>query len=96
VLLPTLLFAFAARRADARAVRIAAALAVLGVVLNRLNVSVLAFNWNAAERYVPSLVEVWVSLTLVTLGILTFRFIVNRMPILEAAPPAGSDGPEGS
>ena len=84
VLLPTLLFALAARRGDARGVRIAATLAVLGVVFNRLNVSVLAFNWNAAERYVPSLVEVWVSLTLVTLGVVTFRWIVNRMPVLEA------------
>jgi hypothetical protein len=27
-------------------------------------------------------VEVWVSLTLVTLGILAFRWIVNRMPVL--------------
>jgi Ni/Fe-hydrogenase subunit HybB-like protein len=89
VLLPTLLFAFAARRGDARGVRRAAVLAVLGVVLNRLNVSVLAFNWSAAERYVPSFVELWVSLTLVTLGVLTFRWIVNRMPILAASGEAG-------
>jgi Ni/Fe-hydrogenase subunit HybB-like protein len=89
VLLPTLLFALAARRGDARGVRIAATLAVLGVVLNRLDVSVLAFNWNAAERYVPSLVELWVSLTLVTLGVVTFRWIVNRMPVLEAPHEAG-------
>jgi Ni/Fe-hydrogenase subunit HybB-like protein len=96
VLLPTLLFASAARRADAAGVRTAAALAILGVVLNRINVSVLAFNWNAADRYVPSLVELWVSLTLVTLGVSTFRWIVNRMPILDSTSSLRDPAPERS
>jgi Ni/Fe-hydrogenase subunit HybB-like protein len=86
VLLPSLLFAFAARRNSAAGVRAAAALAVLGIVVNRLNVSVIGFNWNVADRYVPSFAELWISLTLVTLGILTFRWIVNRMPILNEHP----------
>ena len=83
VLLPSLLFAVAVRSGDAAGVRRAAVLAVTGVVVNRLNVSIVAFNWNAAERYVPSLAEVMVSLTLVTMGVLTFRWIVNRMPVLQ-------------
>lgn len=82
VLLPCLLLASAARRGDVGSVRAAAALAVLGVVLNRLNVSIVAFNWDALDRYVPSLAEIWVSLTLVTLGVQSFRWIVNRMPVL--------------
>jgi Ni/Fe-hydrogenase subunit HybB-like protein len=82
VLLPSLLLAFAARREDAAGVRAAAALAVLGVVLNRLNVSIVAFGWDAPARYLPSLAELWVSLTLVTLGVASYRFIVNRMPVL--------------
>lgn len=92
VLLPTLLFALAARRNDARGVRRAATLAVLGVVLNRLNVSVIAFNWQAPQRYVPSPIELWVSLTLVTLGVLSFRFVVNRMPVLAAPEPGHEPG----
>jgi Ni/Fe-hydrogenase subunit HybB-like protein len=86
VLLPSLAFALAGRRRSVAGVRLAAVLAVLGVVLNRLNVSLVAFNWNAAERYLPSLAELIVSLTLVTLGLLCFRWIVNRMPVLHAHP----------
>ena len=86
VLLPSLLLAFAARRADARTVRVVAGFVVLGIVVNRLNVSVVGFNWNLANRYVPSFAEIWVSLTLVTLGVLTFRWIVNRMPVLSEHP----------
>jgi Ni/Fe-hydrogenase subunit HybB-like protein len=86
VLAPCLLFARAARAGDAGAVRVAAALAVLGVVVQRLNVSIVGFQWNVAHRYVPSAAEVLVSVTLVTLGVLTFRWIVNRMPVLDGRP----------
>lgn len=86
VLLPSLLLAFAARRGDARTTRAVAAIVVLGIVVNRLNVSIIGFNWNAPVRYVPSFAEIWVSLTLVTLGVLTFRWIVNRMPVLSEHP----------
>ena len=56
--------------------------------LNRLDVSVIAFNWDKpwSVRYVPSWMEVWVSITLVTIGVLLFRWIVNRMPILRESP----------
>jgi len=86
VLLPSFLFARAARRGDVSGVRLTAVLAVLGVVLNRLNVSLVAFNWNRSDRYFPSGFEILISLTIITLGILTFRFIVNRMPILRPHP----------
>jgi Ni/Fe-hydrogenase subunit HybB-like protein len=86
VLLPSLMFAVAVRSGDVAGVRRAAVIAVTGVVVNRLNVSIVAFNWNAAERYVPSLAEVVVSVTLVTMGVLVFRWIVNRMPVLHEHP----------
>jgi Ni/Fe-hydrogenase subunit HybB-like protein len=89
VLLPSLLFALAVRRRHAPAVRWVAALAVLGVVLNRLNVSIVAFNWDAAARYVPSGAELLVSVTLVTLGLLSYRWIVNRLPVLHQHPEFG-------
>ncbi|HYD41097.1 MAG TPA: NrfD/PsrC family molybdoenzyme membrane anchor subunit [Anaeromyxobacter sp.] len=88
VLLPCLLFAYGVRHANVRVVRIAAAIGVLGIVLNRINVSIVALNWQAPQRYVPSWMEVMVSLTLVTIGILLFRWIIHRMPILSDAAPA--------
>ncbi len=86
VLVPCLLFAIGARRGQVTLIRWTAAWTVLGIIVNRLNVSVIAFNWNAAERYVPSWMEVMISVTLVTLGIQVFRWIVNRMPVLREDP----------
>ena len=82
VLLPSFLFAAAVRRLDVRLARAAAVLTVLGVLVNRFNVSLIAFNWNLPNRYVPAAAEVLISLTLVTLGVVIFRWIVNRMPVL--------------
>jgi Ni/Fe-hydrogenase subunit HybB-like protein len=82
VLVPSWLFAHGARTGNVTLVRWTAAATVFGIVLNRLNVSVIAFNWNAAERYVPTWMEWWTSLTVITIGVLVFRWIVNRMPIL--------------
>lgn len=86
VLLPSLVFAFAARHANVRLVRWTAAWTVLGIVVGRLNVSVIAMNWTAAQRYVPSWMEVMISITIITMGVLVYRFIVNRMPILGELP----------
>lgn len=81
-LVPSLMFAYGARHRDVRIVRVAAVAAVLGVVLNRINVSIVAFNWKHPFAYVPSWMELVGSVTIVTLGIVTFRWIVNRMPVL--------------
>jgi Ni/Fe-hydrogenase subunit HybB-like protein len=88
VLVPALMFAFGARHGKVRLVQAAGVMGVLGVALNRLNCSVIAYNWDKplALRYVPSFTEIWVSLTLVTIGVLLFRWIVNRMPILREDP----------
>jgi Ni/Fe-hydrogenase subunit HybB-like protein len=95
ILAPCAVFAWAVRREDVRLVRMTAAWTVAGVVLNRLNVSMVAFNWNAAERYVPSFGEIMTSVTIITLGVLVFRFVVNRMPVLHEHP-AYADEPSPS
>ncbi len=86
VLAPSFLYAIAVRRANARLARWVAAWTVLGIVVNRLNLSVIAFNWNAPQRYVPGFMEIVISLTIISIGILTFRWIVNRMPVLRDDP----------
>ena len=86
VLLPALLYAWGARNGTVGAVRVAAVLGVLGIVLNRLNVSLVAYNWNLAQRYWPSWMEISVSLALVVIGVLAFRWIVVRMPVLRPHP----------
>lgn len=86
VLAPCLLFAMAVRWQNARLARWVAGWTVLGVVVNRLNLSVVAFNYNAPERYIPSFMEVMISVTVITIGIMMFRWIVNRMPVLHEHP----------
>jgi len=84
VLLPSFLYAIGVREKNLKIVRIASVLGVLGIVVNRFNVSMVAYNWQlpAAERYFPSLMEIGISIFVVTLIITTYRFITTRMPVL--------------
>jgi Ni/Fe-hydrogenase subunit HybB-like protein len=86
VLLPSLLYAWGARNRRVTAVRVAGVLAVLGIVLNRINVSIVAWDYGNPAHYWPTWMEIWVSVTLVTTGVLLFRWIVNRMPVLYEQP----------
>jgi Ni/Fe-hydrogenase subunit HybB-like protein len=86
ILVPSLLYAYGARNGHLALLRITAGWTVLGVVISRLNVSVIAMNWHVTPHYVPSVMEVMTTVTIITLGILTFRWIVNRMPVLHDDP----------
>ncbi|MGD1985089.1 MAG: polysulfide reductase NrfD, partial [Desulfobacterales bacterium] len=88
VALPAFIYAVAAREQNLRLVRWSSIIAVLGVVLNRLNISLIAFNWHlpSADRYFPSWMEVAISVFVVTVGIVAYRFICTRMPILYEHP----------
>jgi Ni/Fe-hydrogenase subunit HybB-like protein len=86
VLAPCFLYAHGVRTRNVKLVRWVAAWTVLGVVVNRLNISIVAMNWNVAERYVPNWMEVVTSLTIITVGVLVFRWIVSRMPVLREHP----------
>jgi Ni/Fe-hydrogenase subunit HybB-like protein len=86
VLAPCLTMLWGTRRGSAGMVRAGAVWALLGIILNRVNVSMIALNWQEADRYIPHWMEIAVTITVITLGLLTFRFIVNRMPILYRHP----------
>jgi Ni/Fe-hydrogenase subunit HybB-like protein len=88
VALPCFLYAVGVRDRNVRLIRWTAAWTVLGVVINRLNISLIAFNWHlpSSQRYFPHWMEIMISVFIVTVGILVFRFIVSRMPILYEHP----------
>ena len=86
VLTPCLLFAYAGRIGNATLTRVTSVLTVVGIALNRINVSVIAFRWQDEQRYVPHWMEIAVTLMLVMVGVLVFRWIVNRMPVLDKLP----------
>ncbi|MFQ5874672.1 MAG: NrfD/PsrC family molybdoenzyme membrane anchor subunit, partial [Dehalococcoidia bacterium] len=86
VLLPSFLFSWAAQAGNVAMVRLTALLTVMGICINRLNISIIGMNWNLVERYFPHWKELVISLTIITFGVLTFRWIVNRMPVLREHP----------
>jgi Ni/Fe-hydrogenase subunit HybB-like protein len=66
-------------------VRFGAFYAVLGILVNRMNVSIVAFNWNLPEHLhhiVPPWHEVAIVASIATIHVLVFRWIVNRMPVI--------------
>jgi Ni/Fe-hydrogenase subunit HybB-like protein len=86
VLLPMMLFFYSYRNNNITLVRIAAIMTIVGVILNRLNVTVIGFKWEMAIRYIPSWMELVVSLTVIFIEIWIFRWVINRMPVLRDAP----------
>ena len=82
VLIPCILFVHGLKLGSLSVTRIAAVLTLIGIVLNRLNVSIIAFKWYEPVRYFPSWMEVEVTLAVIAAEIWVFRWIVNRMPVL--------------
>jgi Ni/Fe-hydrogenase subunit HybB-like protein len=86
VLLPMGLFFYSYRRNNILMIKIAAVLTMLGVIMNRLNVTVIGFKWAAAVRYVPTWMEFVVTLAVIFTEIWIFRWVINRMPVLRESP----------
>jgi Ni/Fe-hydrogenase subunit HybB-like protein len=88
IALPALIYAYGARKKSVKAMRVGAVIAVLGIVLNRFNVCLVAFHWQmpSAERYFPSIWEICISIFVVTMIVTVYRFITWNMPILYEHP----------
>ncbi|MCK5784433.1 MAG: polysulfide reductase NrfD, partial [Desulfobacterales bacterium] len=88
VALPCFLFAIGARDKNLNLIKFTAVWSVIGIVLNRLNVCMIAFNWHLPlnERYIPNWMEVALSIFMVTVLILIFRFVATRMPVFYEHP----------
>lgn len=86
VLIPCGLFTYAAKTANLKLVRLAAVLTLVGIAVNRLNLSIIAYNWYLPNRYYPSWMEIEITLAVICAEIWVFRWIVNRMPVLSEPP----------
>jgi len=85
VFLPAVVLSYGIKFGRAGIVRFGAFYAVLGILVNRMNVSIVAFNWNLPDHLhhiIPPWQEVAVVAAVATLHILVFRWIVNRMPVI--------------
>ena len=86
VLVPMILYFISYRTRNITLVKITSVLAMLGVIINRLNVTVIAFKWDAPTHYVPSWQEIVVTLTVLSIEIWIFRWLVRRLPVLRESP----------
>jgi Ni/Fe-hydrogenase subunit HybB-like protein len=86
LIFPMLLFYISYTRNNVAVAKVAAIVTMIGIIINRLNVTVIGFRWDEAIRYVPSWMEFVVTLTVIFTEIWIFRWVINRMPVLRESP----------
>jgi hypothetical protein len=78
------MFASGIQQRNTATIQVAAVLTMLGVILNRINYTFIAYNWTVPldEKYWPSTMEIVISACYVLTAVWIFRWVVNRMPVL--------------
>jgi len=86
VCIPLAVFVEGVKSRRINLIRTAAILTAVGIILNRLNVSMIAYRWDAPVRHFPTWMEIVVALSIIFASIWAFRWVVNRMPVLREPP----------
>jgi Ni/Fe-hydrogenase subunit HybB-like protein len=81
VILPLVLFIYGIRSGKLGVIRFTSFVTVLGIALNRLNTSLITFNWELYQE-IPHILEATICIPLFALYITTYRFILYRLPVL--------------
>lgn len=84
--IPMAMLLVAHRQGNLRLVKIGSLFALGGVLINRLNVSVIGFKWYEAAHYAPSWMEFVVTAGVISAELWVFRWVVMRMPVLGVSP----------
>lgn len=91
VIAPMILYFISYRSRNIKLVKVASLVCMIGIIINRLNVTVIGFKWDAPTHYVPSWQEIVVTLTVLSIEIWIFRWIVRRMPVMRESPKWAQD-----
>lgn len=86
VVIPCMVFMFGFKLSNIRLVRIAAVISIIGIILNRMNISTIAFQWYENSLHFPSWMEIVVSVAVILVQIMVFRWIARRMPVFSESP----------
>ena len=86
VLLPCFLFVYGGRNRKVGLVQFTAIFTIIGVIINRLNVSLIALNWNLPHRELFNWKEFLIVIAIIAIQVLVYKWIVNRMPVLREHP----------
>src|SRR3972149_2583762 len=81
-----IMFIYAVQRKNVGLVQWSALITMVAIILNRLNTAYITFNWRFPDRDLFYWKEVIVVFALLTIEILVYRWIVNRMPVLRQHP----------
>jgi Ni/Fe-hydrogenase subunit HybB-like protein len=82
VLLPLIFFSLPAVRKSRTALLWSALLVILGLILNRFNVSLIALNPRAGTAYFPHPLEFTISISIVAAGILAYLMANRYLPVI--------------
>jgi len=86
VVVPCLIFLYGFKLQNLTAIRIAAVMAMLGIILNRLNISAISYQWYEGSLHFPTWMETVVCVAVIFVQLLVFRAIVRRMPVYRETP----------
>jgi len=86
VIIPIIIFAIPKLRNNSRYQFAGSLLVVVGIVFNRLNVGGLAMLTTTGDSYIPSWMEVTISLGVVSTAALVFIFAIEKFNIWEKKP----------
>ncbi len=84
---PMVLVAFRRIRGNPQALFASAAMVVGGFLVNRLNVSLTGLEAASGGRYVPSWMEVAITMSIVVAGMIAFRYATQYLPVFHSAKP---------
>lgn len=80
------LYYYGVQNKSIRLIQWTSVLTMIGIIMNRLNISLIAFNWQLAGREIFYWKELVVVAAVIIIEILVYRWIVNRMPVLRDHP----------
>jgi Ni/Fe-hydrogenase subunit HybB-like protein len=85
VFIPGIMFAFGFKHRNLRIIKIAAAMALLGIILNRLNIAFITYAWYSDVHYWPTWQEIVVTLMVIFAELWVLRWVVTRLPVFTSA-----------
>ncbi len=90
-ILPFLYF-YGVQKKNVKLIQYTGVLTMIGIFLNRFNLTLITFNWQLPDRELFFWKEALVVLSIVIIEVLVYRWIVNRMPVLRDHPDFANDG----
>ncbi|MCE8423490.1 MAG: polysulfide reductase NrfD, partial [Candidatus Methanoperedens sp.] len=85
------LYYYGVLRKNVGLIQITGVLTMIGIILNRFNLTLITFNYQLPSRELFFWKEALVVLSVVVIEILVYRWIVNRMPVLHQHPNYAGD-----